>query len=156
MIERLSIQELALVESLELELGPGLNVFTGETGAGKSIVLGALALLAGGRAPADLVREGAREARVEAVLDTAALPELEAALTERGLERDAGELIVRRTVAKSGRGRSWLGADTVPVAALAELIGDAIEVSSQHASLALLRPEAQGRLLDAFGDALAL
>jgi DNA repair protein RecN (Recombination protein N) len=155
-IERLSIQALALVESLDLELGPGLNVFTGETGAGKSIVLGALALLAGRRAPGDLVRDGAREARVEAVLDTDALPELEAALTERGLEHDPGELIVRRTVAKSGRGRSWLGADTVPVAALAELIGDSIEVSSQHASLALLRPEAQGRLLDAFGDALAL
>jgi DNA repair protein RecN (Recombination protein N) len=155
-IERLSIRELALVEELELELGPGLNVFTGETGAGKSIVLGALALLAGRRAPADLVREGASEARVEAVLDTRRLPELEAALGERGLERDEGELIVRRTVAKNGRGRSWLGADSVPVAALAELIGEAIEVSSQHASLALLRPEAQGRLLDAFAEAVAL
>jgi DNA repair protein RecN (Recombination protein N) len=156
LIERLSIRELALVEELELELGPGLNVFTGETGAGKSIVLGALALLAGRRAPADLVREGAAEARVEAVLGTKGLPELEAALTERGLERDEGELIVRRTVARSGRGRSWLGAGSVPVAALVELIGEAIEVSSQHASLALLRPEAQGRLLDAFADAAGL
>jgi DNA repair protein RecN (Recombination protein N) len=155
-LTRLAIRELALVESLELELGPGLNVFTGETGAGKSIVLNALALLAGGRAQTDAVREGAEEARVEAVLDASALPELEAALRERGLAPDGGELIVRRAVAKSGRSRAWLGADLVPLAALAELLGDAIEVSSQHASQALLRPEHQGRLLDAFAGATPL
>jgi DNA repair protein RecN (Recombination protein N) len=155
-LTRLAIRELALVEALELELGPGLNVFTGETGAGKSIVLNALALLAGGRAQADAVREGADEARIEAVLDVRALPELEAALGERGLAPDGGELIVRRAVARSGRSRAWLGADLVPLAALGELLGDAIEVSSQHASQALLRPEQQGRLLDAFAGATAL
>jgi len=155
-IERLRIRELALVEELELELAPGLNVFTGETGAGKSIVLGALALVAGARAQADAVREGAEEARVEAVFDTRALPELEAALEARATPRDGAELIVRRTLARSGRSRAWLGADLVPVGALAELLGEVVEVSSQHASLALLRPEAQGRLLDAFGDCLAL
>jgi DNA repair protein RecN (Recombination protein N) len=156
MIERLTIRELALVEELTLELGPGLTVFTGETGAGKSIVLGALALISGARAQADAVREGAEEARVEAVLDTRALPELEAGLAERGIERDGSELIVRRTLAKSGRSRAWLSADLVPVGALTELLGEVVEVSSQHASLALLRPDAQGRLLDAFGDCLAL
>jgi len=155
-IERLEVRELALVESLVLELGPGLTVFTGETGAGKSIVLGALALVAGARAQADAVREGAEEARVEAVFDTRALPELEAALAARGLERDGAELIVRRTLATSGRSRAWLGADLVPVGALAELLGEGVEVSSQHASLALLRAETQGRLLDAFGDCLGL
>lgn len=140
MIERLAIRELALVEELELELGPGLNVFTGETGAGKSIVLSALALLAGGRAQAEAVREGAEEARVEAVLDTQALPELEAALEARGFAADGHELIVRRVLARSGRSRAWLGGDLVPLGTLAELLGDAIEVSSQHASQALLRP----------------
>ncbi len=153
MIERLAIRELALVEELELELGPGLNVFTGETGAGKSIVLSALALLAGGRAQADAVREGADEARVEALLDTSALAELEAALRERGLreEGDGPELIARRVLSRNGRSRAWLGADLVPVGVLAELLGEVIEVSSQHASQALLRPEQQGRLLDAYG-----
>jgi DNA repair protein RecN (Recombination protein N) len=155
-LTRLAIRELALVETLELELGPGLNVFTGETGAGKSIVLNALALLAGGRAQADAVREGAEEARVEAVLDVHALPELETALRERGLAPDGSELIVRRAVAKSGRSRAWLGADLVPLAALAELLEGAIEVSSQHASQALLRPDQQGRLLDAFAGATPL
>jgi DNA repair protein RecN (Recombination protein N) len=153
-IERLAIRELALVEELELELGPGLNVFTGETGAGKSIVLSALALLAGARAGADAVREGAEEARVEALLDTSGLAELEAALRERGLRSAAeeNELIARRVVAKGGRSRAWLGGDLVPLGVLAELLGEAIEVSSQHASQALLRPEQQGRLLDSYGE----
>ena len=76
--------------AVELELGPGLNVVTGETGAGKSLVLGALALLAGARAAADAVREGASEARVEAVLRAAALPALERELAERGLAVEDG------------------------------------------------------------------
>jgi DNA repair protein RecN (Recombination protein N) len=155
-LTRLAIRELALVEALELELGPGLNVFTGETGAGKSIVLSALALLAGGRASADAVREGAEEARVEAVLDTGGLAELEATLSERGLAPEGHELIVRRALAKSGRSRAWLGADLVPLGVLAELLGEAIEVSSQHASQALLRPDQQGRLLDAFAGCAEL
>ena len=156
MIERLAIRELALVEELELELAPGLNVFTGETGAGKSIVLSALALLAGARAPADIVREGAEEARAEALLDTRGLLELEAALQARGIEREGRELIARRTLSRSGRSRAWLGADLVPAALLAELLGEVTEVSSQHASQALLRPEQQSRLLDGYGGCLAL
>jgi DNA repair protein RecN (Recombination protein N) len=156
MIERLAIRELALVEELELELAPGLNVFTGETGAGKSIVLSALALLAGARAQADVVREGADEARAEALLDTRGLAELEAALLARGIEREGHELIVRRSLSRAGRSRAWLGADLVPAALLAELLGEAIEVSSQHASQALLRPEAQSRLLDSFAGCLEL
>jgi DNA repair protein RecN (Recombination protein N) len=156
MIERLAIRELALVEELELELAPGLNVFTGETGAGKSIVLSALALLAGGRAPADAVREGAKEARVEALLDTRGLAELEAALAARGIEREGHELIARRALGRTGRSRAWLGADLVPAALLAELLGEAIEVSSQHASQALLRAELQSRLLDGYAGCLGL
>ena len=156
MIERLAIRELALVEALELELAPGLNVFTGETGAGKSIVLSALALLAGSRAQADVVREGAAEARAEALLDTRGLAELEAALAARGIEREGHELIVRRTLSRAGRSRAWLGADLVPAALLAELLGEAIEVSSQHASQALLRAEQQSRLLDSYAGCLEL
>ena len=156
MIERLAIRELALVEALELELAPGLNVFTGETGAGKSIVLSALALLAGARAPADSVREGAGEASAEALFDTSGLAELEAALAARGIEREGHELIARRTLTRSGRSRAWLGADLVPAGLLAELLGEAIEVSSQHASQTLLRPELQSRLLDGYAGCLAL
>jgi len=154
LIERLRISDLALVEHLELEFGPGLNVLTGETGAGKSIVLGALALLAGGRARARDVRDGAEQAVVEAVFDTRALPALEADLAARGLEPEDHELIVRRSQTRKGRSRAWVGGQLVPVGVLAELFAEHIEIASQHGSQALLRPESQGWLLDAYGGLL--
>ncbi len=156
MIERLRIASLALVDELEIEFGPGLNVLTGETGAGKSIVLSALALLAGARPKPGSVREGAESAAVEAVFRTSALPALAIALEARGLEAENGELIVRRTLTADGRSRAWVGGSLVPIATLAELFGEQIEISSQHASQALLRSEAQGLLLDAFGELLPL
>jgi DNA repair protein RecN (Recombination protein N) len=151
MIELLRIQQLALVDRIELEFGLGLNVVTGETGAGKSVVLGALGMLAGARSSADAIREGADEAVVEAVFRTDRLPELEAELAERGLPVDDHELVVRRTLTRRGRSRAQVGGRLVPVATLAELFAGRIEISSQHESQALLRPESQGRLLDEFG-----
>jgi DNA repair protein RecN (Recombination protein N) len=153
MIETLRIENLAIVGRAELEFGPGLNVLTGETGAGKSIVLGALALLAGGRASPDLVREGEEEAVVEALFRVEALPELAAELERRGLGA-GGELVVRRTIARSGRGRARVGGELVPAATLAELFAGRLEISSQHESQRLLRPGAQSRLLDAAGGLL--
>jgi DNA repair protein RecN (Recombination protein N) len=156
MIERLRISSLALVDELEIEFGAGLNVLTGETGAGKSIVLSALALLAGGRPKPGSVREGAESAAVEAVFRTDALPALRAALEARGLADEDGELIVRRTLTADGRSRAWVGGALVPIGTLAELFGEQLEISSQHASQALLRSDAQGLLLDAFGELLPL
>src|SRR5262249_52041863 len=134
LIETLRIEELAIVESASLEFAPGLNVLTGETGAGKSIVLGALSLLAGGRALGRTVREGAEQAVVEAVFRTETLPELERELAERGLVGDSHELIVRRALAKSGRSRAWIAGQLLPIASLAELFAARIEISSQHDS----------------------
>jgi DNA repair protein RecN (Recombination protein N) len=147
-IESLRIEALAIVESAELEFAPGLNALTGETGAGKSIVLGALSLLAGGRAAARSVRDGADEAVVEALFRTEALSDLERELEERGLAGDAHELIVRRAIAAGGRSRAWLSGRLIPIASLAELFAGRIEISSQHDSQALLRSEHQGELLD--------
>lgn len=151
MIELLRIEQLALVERVELEFGPGLNVVTGETGAGKSVVLGALGMLAGARTSAAAIREGADEAVVEAVFRTDRLPELEAELAARGLPVDDHELVVRRTVKKNGRSRAQVGGSLVPIATLAELFAGRIEISSQHESQGLLRPEIQSRVLDEFG-----
>ena len=156
MIETLRIENVAIVERAELEFGPGLNVLTGETGAGKSIVLGALALLAGGRASADAIRDGATSAQVEAVFRTDGLAELEALLDERGLEADEHELIVQRSLAAAGRGRARVGGQLVPIGVLAELFQGRIEVSSQHDSQALLRPEVHGFLLDRTGGLLGV
>jgi DNA repair protein RecN (Recombination protein N) len=156
LIETLRITGLAIVESAELEFGPGLNVLTGETGAGKSIVLSALALLAGGRASAGTAREGSRSAAVEAIFGTGALPELEAQLDERGLSVEDHELVVTRSFARQGRSRAHVSGQLVPVSVLAELFGGRLEISSQHDSQALLRPEMHGRLLDRKGDLLLL
>jgi DNA repair protein RecN (Recombination protein N) len=156
LIETLRIENVAILERTELEFGPGLNVLTGETGAGKSIVLGALALLAGGRASSDAIRDGAEAATVEAVFGTEALPDLEAALAERGLAADGHDLIVQRTLARTGRSRARVSGQLVPVALLSELLGGRVEISSQHESQALLRPEVQGWLLDRMGELLEL
>jgi DNA repair protein RecN (Recombination protein N) len=148
LIETLRIEQLAIVESATLEFAPGLNVLTGETGAGKSIVLGALTLLAGGRAAARAVRDGAEQAVVEAVFRTDALPELERELAERGLTGDEHELIVRRALAKSGRSRAWVAGQQTPIAALGELFAGRIEISSQHDSQSLLHSSRHAELLD--------
>jgi DNA repair protein RecN (Recombination protein N) len=151
LIETLRIEGMAIVDRVELEFGPGLNVLTGETGAGKSIVLGALSLLAGARASAQTVREGCDETVVEAVFETAGLPDLEEDLARRGIETDEHELIVRRTVSGAGRSQARLAGQLVPVSTLAEIFAGRLEISSQHDSQALLRPEVHGRLLDRMG-----
>ncbi len=159
MIESLRIRDLAVVADTELELGSGLNVLTGETGAGKSLVLGALELLAGARAAADRVRAGAEHAVVEAVFRCPPQEPLAESLAERGLAPEDDELIVRRQVSAStgaagGRSRAWLAGQLVPVSVLSETLGERIEIASQHESQGLRRPEAHGRLLDAYGGLL--
>jgi len=153
-IETLRIDGLAVVDRVELEFGPGLNVLTGETGAGKSLVLGALSLLAGGRASAESIREGRDEAAVEAIFRTSGIPELEAELERRGYALEDHELVVRRALARSGRSKAQLAGQLIPANLLGELFAGAIEISSQHDSQALLRPEVHGRLLDRSGALL--
>jgi DNA repair protein RecN (Recombination protein N) len=156
LIETLRIQDLAIVERAELAFGPGLNVLTGETGAGKSVVLGALSLLAGGRASAKTVREGCDEAVVEGSFHTRKSPALEAELERRGLPCSDHELIVHRTLSRAGRSRARIGGELVPVATLEQVFLGRIEISSQHDSQSLLRPEVHGQLLDRYGDAQEL
>ena len=156
MIETLRLEDFAIVDRAELEFGPGLNVLTGETGAGKSIVLGALALLAGRRASAEWIRSGCESAAVEAVFRTDRLPALEAELARRGLAADAHELVVRRSVSRAGRSRAQVAGQLVPVATLAELFAGRLEISSQHESQALRRPDVHGLLLDRAGGLLEL
>jgi DNA repair protein RecN (Recombination protein N) len=156
LIETLRIENLAIVESEEIEFGPGLNVLTGETGAGKSIVLGALSLLAGSRASPQVVREGCDEAVVEAVFRTDHLPDLESSLQALGLVADEHELVVRRSVQRGGRSRARVAGQLIPAAVLAELFSGRIEISSQHDSQSLLKAEFQSRLLDTAARLLPL
>ena len=165
MIEVLRIENLALVESVELEFGPGLNVLTGETGAGKSIILAALALLTGARAAADSLRRGADEGAVEALFRMDGHEAVARALAHRGLiaERSdeaesegPAELIVRRTLHANGRSRARVGGQLVPVSTLVELFAGQLEISSQHSSQALRRPEVHAEALDAYANKTSL
>ncbi len=156
MIETLRIVNLALVDEAQLEFGPGLNVLTGETGAGKSIVLGALALLAGARASARSVGSRGDESVVEAVFRTDGVADLERELARRGLAGEDHELVVRRSLGRNGRSRARVSGQLLPVSLLAELLGGRLEISSQHDSQGLLRPEVHGLLLDHLGELLPL
>jgi DNA repair protein RecN (Recombination protein N) len=170
MLTVLRISGFALIDELELELGPGLTVITGETGAGKSIIIEALGLLRGGRAGADLIRVGRDEARVEAIIDlpAAAHDELRARLEADGRQARAGGqsgddgggdddgLVVRRTVARSGRGRAHLGGALATAGDLASTVAGLIDIASQHDQQSLTDGERQLAILDAFAENDAL
>jgi DNA repair protein RecN (Recombination protein N) len=152
MLRQLAIRNIVLVESLELEFEPGLGVLTGETGAGKSILLDALGLALGARADAGLVRSGADGASVSAELELPADHPVHVLLADQGIEADDGEpLIIRRTLKADGGSRAFVGAATVPAGLLRELGGLAIEVHGQHDDRGLLNPRGHRDLLDAFG-----
>jgi len=150
MLTRLTVQNLAVVADATLEFGPGLNVVTGETGAGKSLVLGAVGLLAGERASTDLVRPGARAARVEGAFLPADPAGLEALLDELGLgELEDGWLILRREVGADGRSRAFVSDQQVRVATLRRLGERLVDLHSQGEGHELSRAARQREVLDA-------
>ena len=153
MLTELRIRNLAIIEQLTLSLAPGFNVLSGETGAGKSIIVGALGLLLGERADSDVVRTGADKASVEGDFDTGDRPALRALLDERGIDAGDGVLALKREVAASGRGRAWVNGSTVTVHVLAEIGAHLVSLHGQHESQALLDDDSQRAILDAFGEA---
>lgn len=149
MLSYLAVNDLATIDGLELEFEPGLNTITGATGAGKSVLIGALGLVLGERADTDAVRSGAKAAEINAVFTDVDLPP---ELAERlGLESPCPELIVRRRIAARGRSRAWLNGAVVPVSTLAELGDQLIDLHGQHEHQALLKSRVQLELLDAYG-----
>src|SRR5580704_10744225 len=118
MLTELRIKNFAIIESLALPLAPGFNVLSGETGAGKSIIVGAISLLLGDRASADIVRTGADRATVEGVFDVAGRAELTGVLDARGIECDEDQVVLRREVTVAGRARAWVNGTPVTAAVL--------------------------------------
>ncbi len=151
MIEEIRIQSLGVIDSSTLELGPGLTVITGETGAGKTMVVTALGLLLGGRADSGAVRTGARTARVEGVVVTDRLPDLAGAVEEVGGTVEDERVVLARNVAAEGRSRAFVGGASVPVATLASISEPLVAVHGQSDQHRLLRPRAQREALDRFG-----
>jgi DNA repair protein RecN (Recombination protein N) len=156
MLSELRIKNFAIIETLTLPLSAGLNVLSGETGAGKSIIVGALGLLLGERANADVIRTGADRATVEGVFDAEDRPEVLAQLDARGIETDDGQVVLKREVASTGRARAWINGTTVTATVLAEIGRLLVNLHGQHEAQTLLDPEAQRRILDAFGGATEL
>ncbi len=151
MLTLLRISGFALIDELELPFGPGLTVITGETGAGKSILVDALGLLRGGRAGADLIRTGRDEARVEAILELPPGAATRARLVADGREVEEG-LVVRRVIARGGRGRAHLGGGLATAADLSASVAGLIDIASQHDQQSLTDPESQLAILDAFAE----
>ncbi|WP_244787025.1 DNA repair protein RecN [Cupriavidus pauculus] len=147
MLRSLSIRDFVIVDALDLDFSSGFTVFTGETGAGKSILIDALALVLGERADAGVVREGAARASIGATFHTH--PALDAWLAERDLAGDDGTVLLRRTVDASGRSKAFINGAAATLAQLREVGDQLVDIHGQHAHQLLLRPDAQRRLLDA-------
>ena len=153
MIIELRIRDYAVIHDLTLELGPGLSALSGETGAGKSIIVGALSLLLGERASSDTVRAGAERAMVEAVFDVTNHPTLKTQLDALGIEMEDGLLILRREVAAVGRNRAWINESPTTARTVGELGQSLVDLHGQHEHQTLLRKDTQRVILDRFGEA---
>ena len=152
MLRQLAIKDVVLVDRLELEFEPGLGVLTGETGAGKSILLDALGLALGARADAGLVRNGQESASVSAELEIPHGHSVHALLAEHGIEAEPGEaLLLRRTLKADGGSRAFACGTPVSAAVLRDIAAVSVEVHGQHDDRGLLNPKGHRQLLDAFG-----
>lgn len=157
MLETLRIQNFALIDAVEVDFTGGFNALTGETGAGKSIVVGALGLVLGARASSDTVRKGEEKAVVDAVFrlkETSA--HLQQLLSDQDIQLENGELLISRSVSVEGRSRAYANGRLIPVAALSEIGDELVDLHGQHEHQSLLRHDKQLALLDTYAGALDL
>lgn len=148
MINLIQILNFVTISRLDLELAAGLSVITGETGAGKSVLLSALGFALGDRASVQLIRPGAERAEVSLVLQAPADPDLQAWLAEQGLEDEGDELLLRRSLGQDGRSRAYINGRPSTINSLRDIGDRLVDIHGQHAHHALLRREVQRQLLD--------
>lgn len=155
MLTQLTVTNYAIAERVELQFKGGMTALTGETGAGKSIVLDALGLAMGGRADAGAVRHGAQRADITASFDIARIDDAKQWLLNHELDED-GDCILRRTISKDGRSRAYINGQPCPLAHLKELGALLMDIHSQHQHQSLLRKDTHRKLVDEFGNVLEL
>ena len=151
MLSFLQVRDFAIIDAVEVEFGAGMTALTGETGAGKSILVDAVILALGGRAAADTVRHGAERAEITATFDVAGNDEARAWLAEQSLDGD-DEIILRRVVGADGRSRCFVNGQALPAQAVRELGSMLIDIHGQQEFLSLMRRNAQRQLVDQHGD----
>ena len=157
MLTHLSLRDFVIIDHIELDFEPGFTVLTGETGAGKSILIDALTLVLGDRAEASVVRPGCQRAEIAALFDISRLPEVADWLKVQDLAGDEGQCLLRRVVEASGRSRAFINGHVATLQQLREVGERLVDIHGQHAHQSLLKPAAQRALLDAYAalDVLA-
>lgn len=152
MLQSLHVHNFALLEDARVDFLPGFNVFTGETGAGKSILIDAFGLVLGGRASLDYLRSGCESFWVQAVFDISSVPGAVSLLEEQGIDIEDDLLFIKRQVTAAGKSRAYLNGVQVPVAIVKKVGGLLVDIHGQHENQALLHPDAPRKLIDAFGS----
>src|SRR5215475_5721726 len=150
MLREIRVRNFAVIDAVTAVFGPGLNVLSGETGAGKSILIDAIVLIRGARAQTDVIRTDAEAASVEAVFEVGRTGPVAELLDEAGLGSDEGTIVVRRELSRSGRHRAFVNDAAVTVGLLERLGDQLVDVHGQHAHQRLLEPVSQLALLDRF------
>ncbi|HBT47194.1 MAG TPA: DNA repair protein RecN [Peptococcaceae bacterium] len=157
MLQLLQIENFALIEKLDLELGPGLNVLTGETGAGKSIIIDAIGLLVGARASGEYLREGSTRARVTGLFNCRGISGVEGVLDELGIPREEdGSLLLSRELSSTGRHTCRINGRSLTLSMYQRVGQQLVDLHGQHAYQSLLKPDYQLQVLDSFGDLAGL
>ena len=153
MLVELAVENYAVIEKARVRFHPGLNLLTGETGSGKSIVVDALGLLLGGRASPEMVRTGADRARVSGIFEVAESPALAKLLEDAGIEMEDRELLVEREIQAGGKSRAFVGNRPATAALLKDLAVHLADIHGQHDQQQLFSPAVQCDMLDAFAGA---
>lgn len=155
MLEELVVQNYALIDRLQVRFSPGLNILTGETGAGKSILIGALGLILGMKADTGAIRAGTEEIDVSGIVKPDNNPDVQTWMEEKGIAAENNSIIIRRVVKKNGKGTIYVQSTPFTLAALRELTGMLFDLHGQHEHQSLLSPENHRRLLDHYGNITA-
>lgn len=152
MLRELVIKDFAIIDSLNLQFKKGLNILSGETGAGKSIIVGAVSLLLGGRASSDLIRSEKEDAVVEAVFEIGNLPEVKKFILSCGIQTDDDQLILRRVISKNGKNKIYIDGQLGNIQMLSRIGGALIDISGQYSQQLLLQTERHISIVDTFGE----